>query len=85
MLQIRCRYVADTLYRYDSYMLQIHYKSVTDTFQILLNDWSKSTPFRADFNSNLRARLGTAPPGAKINSRPGIEINPKIWSGILIS
>ena len=38
-----------------------------------------------DFNSNLGDRIGTAPPGAKVNSTPGVEINPKIWIGILIS
>ena len=35
-----------------------------------------------DFNRNLGAKIGTAPPSAKFLSRPGVEINPKIWSGI---
>ena len=44
----------------------------------------KSTPFGVNFNSKIGARIGTASHGAEINSRPGIEINPKMWSGILI-
>ena len=32
-----------------------------------------STSFRVDFDSNLGARIGTAPLRAEINSRPGIE------------